>query len=279
MEFEKKLEKKAVDTGRGEIVYFAISDFPGRPTVVFLHGLSSNHTTWLDIMRILHEKGYNSLALDLRGHGFSDKTKKRSLYKLSVFTDDLKFILDKENIKKVVLVGYSFGGPIALDYTIKCSGRVAGLILISANHTNPLEYRKIKLLTPLAYGFLQMLSFLLLWQKRKRYYYYKQGESRGYWDSVWMGLNTMPLSVNFWMLSEMGRMDLRKAISQIEVPTLIIRGKNDPFVSKAEADDMSRAISKSEIITFQNPSHFIGSRSQDELSEVIFQFLEKIYCR
>lgn len=268
------LEERHINTKSGKISYYKDEPSPGKPFVVFLHGLSANHTTWLLVIKILHENGYNSLALDLRGHGSSDKTRKRSLYKLPVFTDDLKRIIEIERIKKFFLVGYSFGGSIAIDYAIKYPDSLLGLILISANHTNPLRYKGIEFLTPLGYGFLNLLAFLLLWQKRKKYYYYKQGESRDYWHSVWIGLNTMPLAVNFWMLAEMGRLDFKKTIANIKAPTLIIRAQNDPFLSVAEARDIIKTIPKAEIVIPKHPSHFLASRAQEEIAQIILDFVK-----
>ena len=54
-------------------------------TVMLLHGLSSNHTTWLNFMETLAARGIRSIAPDLRGHGFSDKSKHKAWYALSVF--------------------------------------------------------------------------------------------------------------------------------------------------------------------------------------------------
>ena len=87
------LEQKWLETDIGKICYFSNIKFAEKPTVVFLHGLSSNHTTWSAPMQALEKLGLNALAPDLRGHGHSDKTKKRNLYKFSVFAHDLEAIL------------------------------------------------------------------------------------------------------------------------------------------------------------------------------------------
>ncbi len=273
-DLQSQIEKKSVDTGQGEIFYFLNAPYAGKPTVVFLHGLSSNHTTWIYPMKALQKNGYNSLAVELRGHGLSDKTKKRDLYKLPVFANDLKLILEKENVKNPALVGYSFGGAIVIYYAARYQ-KEGSLVLVSASHVSPLIYKKLGFLAPAAYWFLQILAFLLLWQGQKKYRYYRHGESRGYWQSVWTGLNTMPLSVNFWMLSEVVRLNLKSILPRVKVPTLIIRAKNDPFVSPAEARDMAASLPKSEIAVPKSPSHFIASRSQKELIEIILGFLKK----
>lgn len=267
------LREKWIETENGKVFYYTNTPFTGRPTVVFVHGLSSNHTTWTNITKALHAQNFNSIAVDLRGHGLSDKRKTRSLYQFSVFSDDLYQILKAERVNRAVLVGYSFGGYVALDFAVRHSELVDGLILISANYVNPLVYKGIGFLTPICYGFLQLLSFLLLWQKKKRYSYYEHGKGRGYWHSVWMGLNTMPLSVNFWMLSQVGKLDFRKTVGTIQAQTLIIRAKHDPFLSRAEAEDMARAMPNAKIIVSNHKNHFLASQSQDEVSKIILDFL------
>lgn len=276
-DFEKQLQKKKFDTGRGDVFWFENKKFRDRPTVVFLHGLSSNHTTWIKVMRELDRAGYNSLAPDLRGHGLSDMTKKKENYNWPTFSQDLFQYLEKENLKNFILVGYCFGGSIALDFSASHPDLARGLVLISTNHVNPLRYKKIDFLTPLAVGFLNVLSLLLIWQKRKKYHYYRHGEQGGYWQSVWEGLNTMPVSVNFWMLSMMGKLNLAGKIGKIKIPTLIIRAKRDPFVSAAETRDIVRAIPDSQEIVLDHPSHFIGSKRQDDILKEILIFLEKIF--
>jgi pimeloyl-ACP methyl ester carboxylesterase len=228
-------------------------------------------------MEELEEKGYNSLAPDLRGHGFSDMQKEKKFYDWPVFSSDICQIAKKENLKNFLLAGYCFGGSVALDFAAAYPDFAKGLVLISTNHLNPLKYKKIGFLTPLAVGILDILSILFLWQKRKKYLYYQHGQSTGYWHSVWIGLNTMPLSVNFWMLAMMGRLDLTRKISCIKIPTLIIHAKRDPFVSAAEARDMKSAIPGSKEIVLDHPSHFIGSKRQDDITKEILKFLEKFF--
>ena len=235
---EQFLQQKWLQTGNGKICYFFSQEFENRPTAVFIHGLSSNHTTWLAATDALREQKLNYLMPDLRGHGYSDKTKRRNLYKFSVFGDDLKKIIEKEKLSQIILIGYSFGGYIALDYAIKNSFSPLALILISANHVNPLKYTKINFLTWPIFGILNLLAWLFLWQRRKKYYYYNQSTATGYWHSTFKGFTTMPISLNFWMLSEIANLDLSRDLAKIVCPTLIIKSKSDPFLSQTEADDM-----------------------------------------
>ncbi|MEK7647257.1 MAG: alpha/beta hydrolase [Patescibacteria group bacterium] len=268
------LTQKALQTKNGKIIYYADISFPERPTVFLLHGLASNHTTWLNIMDFLHSNKYNSIAPDLRGHGFSDKTKNKKLYELSIFSADLLGITKQENVSNLVLVGYSFGGGIAIDYADRYPEHVNGLVLISVNHKEPLQYVGLKFLTPVVSGFFNLAAALLSWQKRANYHYYKHGKIVGYWDSVQDGLRTMPISVNFWMLAQTFRIDLEDAIRRIKVPTTIVYGKRDAFVTRAEIDDMTQAMPGAEVVVSNNSSHFVSTNSQNETAEIVINFLK-----
>ncbi|OGF51694.1 hypothetical protein A3H04_03505 [Candidatus Giovannonibacteria bacterium RIFCSPLOWO2_12_FULL_43_11c] len=270
------VEKKTIESSRGTICYFKTAHVSGRPTVIFLHGLSANHTTWLNIMEKIAANGYNAIAPDIRGHGESDMAKERSRYRLEIFSNDIELIVKNEGLEKFVLVGYSFGGGIAIDYTIKHPSRVFGLVLVSVNYVSPLLYKNLGFLNPVVYWVLRIFASLLKWQKRKSYYTYDHASSAGYWHSTWIGLNTMPVSVNFWMLAETLKFDFRKSISKITAPALIVRSKFDPFLSMEEAEDMARAMRQGKVVISAHPNHFIASQSQKELYKIIAKFMENL---
>lgn len=268
-------QEKSIQTNAGKIFYWLENSFPGRPFVILLHGLSSNHTTWLGTMEVLRANGYNCLAPDLRGHGHSDKTKDKKLYELNIFSDDLQKIIDSEQIKDFILAGYSFGGQIAIDYAAKHPANTKGLVLISANHTPPLKSLGLNFFTSFASRALDLLAEIFFWQERQNYHYYQHGKAVGYWDSVRDGLRTMPISVNFWMLAQVTRSNLRDKVKKIKAPTILVCGQKDAFISRAEIDDMVKMMPNARLIISKNPSHFVGTNAQDEISQIILEFLKK----
>lgn len=273
---DKILEKKFIDSGRGEIHYSLKKSGQNPISVVFLHGLSSNHTTWIEIMEELERKGISSMALDMRGHGHSDKTRKRSWYKISVFSEDLERIVEEERLNSFILVGYSFSGAIALDYISRYPEKVKGIILISANHKNALKYKRIGWITPILYHIVNSFGWLLIWQKRKNYYYFEQGKTKGYWDSTLKGFGTMPLSINYWMLSEMGRIDYGNELEKINCPVLIVRSTHDPFFSQKEMEDMASKIKNCECVTLHEKTHYLATAHQDKIKDLVINFVKKI---
>jgi pimeloyl-ACP methyl ester carboxylesterase len=86
----------------------------GEP-VVLVHGFAVNaDLNWRrpGILQSL-AKEYRVIALDLRGHGLSDKPHEENKYGFEMALDVIR-LMDHLKIKKAHLVGYSFGGFIAL---------------------------------------------------------------------------------------------------------------------------------------------------------------------
>ncbi|MFA6171247.1 MAG: alpha/beta hydrolase [Patescibacteria group bacterium] len=272
---QDELVKKSIETGKGEIFYFTNSRHPGRPTVVFLHGLSSNHRTWVPAALALDNEKFNSLLIDIRGHGHSDKRKRKSLYNFENLSRDLDLILKKEGLARIILAGYSFGGSISLDFALRHPDMVSGIILVSANHAGPLKFIGPSWASPLADLITNILAWLLIWQSRRKYLYYEPWKGKSYWDTVWKGFKTMPLSVNLWLVSHMINLNLRSLIKEIKAPVWIIHSSYDPFLTKKELKEIKEAIPKVKIFTLDNPSHFIATDMQEEVAEIILRFLKE----
>lgn len=108
----------------------------GEPTVVFLHGLvMDNLSSWFFTMANPVSQLAQVLLYDLRGHGFSDRP--REYYGLEQQIADLAALLDEVGIQgKIILVGNSFGGLLALNFASRYPERVESLILVDAQLNN-----------------------------------------------------------------------------------------------------------------------------------------------
>ena len=68
-------------------------------------------------MEKLAAQGVRSIAPDLRGHGFSDMSKQTGMvYVFRFCGGDIRRIAAQERLQKFDMVGYSFGGYVALAY-------------------------------------------------------------------------------------------------------------------------------------------------------------------
>jgi pimeloyl-ACP methyl ester carboxylesterase len=123
------ISRKTVLVGGHAIAYQEAGPADG-PVVVLLHGLASDADTWDKAILPLAGHGLRVLAVDLIGHGESDKP--AGDYLLADFVDSLAAFLDVIGLPTATLCGHSFGGAIAMFFGTRYPERVERVVLVSA---------------------------------------------------------------------------------------------------------------------------------------------------
>jgi pimeloyl-ACP methyl ester carboxylesterase len=104
---------------------------PDAPVVLLLHGLASDSETWDRALECIAAQGLRAIAVDLVGHGESDKPTTVQ-YLLEDFVVSLRDFLDVLGVEKAALCGHSFGGAIAMSFATRERSRISHLVLVSA---------------------------------------------------------------------------------------------------------------------------------------------------
>jgi pimeloyl-ACP methyl ester carboxylesterase len=101
-------------------------------TVVLVHGFATNREeNWrrLGWLTALERKGYRAVALDLRGHGQSDKPHDPAAYGRAQLAGDVVGLMDHLGLGRVDLLGYSMGSHLSLRIALTAPDRINNLIL------------------------------------------------------------------------------------------------------------------------------------------------------
>lgn len=101
-----------------------------KETVVLIHGMFSNLSIYYFNIAPILAQNFHVVMYDLKSHGMSERF--TDGYDLENMSSDVLALMDTLNIEKAHLVGYSFGGLIALKTTIKMSQRIKQLVVIEA---------------------------------------------------------------------------------------------------------------------------------------------------
>ena len=101
-------------TVNGQQIAFRESAGHDRP-VIFIHGNSCSSSTWNNILPGPFGQRFRCLALDLPGHGNSQKAKDPSDYSLPGYAKVLTGFAAASRAQDAVVVGWSLGGHIALE--------------------------------------------------------------------------------------------------------------------------------------------------------------------
>lgn len=117
---------------RGETAFAATGreDFkPGAPGIIFVHGAGLDHTVWTLYNRYFAKKRFNSIAVDLPGHGRSGGEPLPSIEANAAWLLDLIQALELED---TALVGHSMGALITLEAAHQAQAGISRLVLLGA---------------------------------------------------------------------------------------------------------------------------------------------------
>lgn len=99
------------------------------PPALLVHGFTGSHAAWRpEVVDGLAER-LHVLAVDLLGHGGSDRPHDPGRYALAGVVDDLCEVLDAYDVPRAAWIGYSMGGRIALGAGVLQPERVESLVL------------------------------------------------------------------------------------------------------------------------------------------------------
>ena len=120
----EEMNQKELQTENGRIVYWVSSCCANKRTLVLLHGLTADHTLFDRQIRYFIGR-YNILCWDNPAHGSS---RPYSDFSYSRAADQLRDILEREQITEAVFIGPSMGGYITQTFMKKYPQMVTGFV-------------------------------------------------------------------------------------------------------------------------------------------------------
>lgn len=244
---ERPLEMSVVDSGAHE----------ADQTMVFIHGFGGRAAYW-EYQLEHFQVDYRVIALDLRGHGYTDAPTEAdgAHYDVPELVGDIEAALDILQVPQhFILVCHSFGGALASYYLKKNPDRVTALVIISsAVH--------FKLRWPGRFV-LRVQPRILTWL-RKILPYIGFNAARIYPPAHVVYLqNKYGLSV--W--------DGTEYLRNIKVPAMVILGHRDILFSQTAYKEVARLIPDVEEVVIPVSAHQVMVERPDAVNRAIERFL------
>ena len=242
--------------------------------VVLIHGFPFNKEMWNPQIDVL-KKDYFVIAYDVRGHGQSDVG--NGQYTIEYCVDDLIGLLDTLKITKVVLVGLSMGGYIALRATERNPDRIKGLVLCdtkSESDNNEAKIRRAQQAKSVKiYGSQKFANTFIPTivcentLKRK--------------PEIVKFIHTMiddnsTIAVAGMLIALAARTDTTSSLNKINVPTLLIVGEHDALTTTSGMTSMKEKIPNSDMHEISNAAHISNLENPEEFNRHLLDFLKKI---
>ena len=113
-----------------------------QPAILFVHGFSQSHLSWTKQFNGPLSQRFHLIAFDLRGHGWSGKpADDAAYYETQRWGDDVAAVLEACGVQRAVLVGWSYGGQVVLDYVATHGvGAIAGIDFVAGVIGNDRTY-------------------------------------------------------------------------------------------------------------------------------------------
>ena len=107
---------------------------PTGPEILFIHGFSQSHMSWMRQVDSDLAKEFHIVTYDLRGHGNSDKPLHAAAYRDSTaWGHEVQAVIDAAGLKRPVLVGWSYAGRVISGYlATEGAGKIAGIDFVDA---------------------------------------------------------------------------------------------------------------------------------------------------
>jgi len=112
----------------------------GDTAFLCIHSTGGDHRLFLPQLEHFSKWG-RVVAVDLRGHGKSDKPKKS--YSIETFADDLACLCEEIALRNIIAIGSSFGGNIGVDLACRYPGLIKGIVLLDSALFLTAKIRKV----------------------------------------------------------------------------------------------------------------------------------------
>ncbi len=259
--------------------------------IVILHGGPGLDQTYLQPQMLELAKDHQVIFYDQRGSGQSLQTAMIPRYvNLEQFTNDINDLRTELKLKKITLIGHSWGGLLALNYAHQYPKTVSHLILLNSapaddkgNNAFLDEFNKRtagiknKIKPFFNYNDFEKLSVDQITQIYKdifTVYFYNQKNI----DQLTLNFNKDSALSGFKVMNMIGSPikdgKFLKSLHTLKVPTLIIHGEQD-VISVNSARKIQTTIPNAQGIYLAECGHFSYIEKPDEVFKAIRAFLGK----
>jgi pimeloyl-ACP methyl ester carboxylesterase len=291
-----------------ELHYVTVAPAPGTvdhptgtaPLVVLLHGFPECWYTWHRQLDTLADAGYRVVAPDLRGYNRSSTPAGVPSYQMDELVADVRGLVEHRNAAQTAVIGHDWGGLIGWECAMREPEMVSQLAVLNAPH--PDLYRRRLLQSPSQLVRSSYVGALQLpWLPERLF------EADGY-RLVELSIEGLAAAdafstedvdrfraalersdapsgpLNYYRaiardtlsegLSSLLRGE-RPSPRQVDVPTLVLWGEQDPVLGSALTDGLDAVVDDLRVSRFHESSHWPHAAQPQQVADELRRFLAR----
>jgi len=247
--------------------------------MLLVHGITTYSFIWRKLLPYL-EKDYDVIVIDLLGCGSSDMPLDVS-YSIKAHEERVFAFIEQLGIQRFHLVGHDLGGGISQIFAVNHPNMLISLSLINTVAydfwpVQPIIAMRTPIIRQLLMGALD-LGMMKLFVKMGMFH--KDLVDDGLMDLFWKPLRDSKGRKAFMhfarCLDHHNLMDIADQLKLLDVPTLIIRGDEDPFLGASTAEKLHANIPASQLLRIDTASHYLMEDEPEWAAESILTFIRE----
>lgn len=235
----------------GACIWYA--SYGSGPPVILLHGGLGNSGNWGYQVPALIDAGHRVIVIDSRGHGRSTRDERPYSYEL--MASDVLAVMDRLEIAKAAVIGWSDGACTGLILADTHPERVAGVFFFACN-MDPSGTKEF-VLTPIVERCFS----------RHTKDYAALSATPDEFDSFVEAVSLMQRTEPNYSAAD---------LAEIAVPVAIAHSEHDEFIKRDHADHLVRHIPGAQLVLLPGVSHFAPLQRPAQFNAAILAFLARI---
>ena len=252
-------------------------------------GPGTDARLWDDFAKI--DEFLTILMMHPRGSGLSGPAA-GDAYLLPDYASDVEALRIHLGLEKPILMGWSHGGMVALQFAASYPDSLSKLILVDTSaylgeflgdieaavqefKSEPWFEKSLAALKAEWAGKYQTdEEMALLWAEEMKFYFKKFDDRAQAYHQRTKDLPVRIQPLKTFNDKEAAAMDLRPQLKDIQVPTLVIVGRHDFITNVAMAEEMVKYIPDVRLEVFEDSGHFPMVEEPEKFYRVIKEFVE-----
>jgi pimeloyl-ACP methyl ester carboxylesterase len=225
--------------------------------LLFIHGAGGNHRIWENQTRYFS----NAIAIDLPGHDSGDGRRT-----VDEYVEYVKKFCDEKGLKNIVMIGHSMGGAITLKFALTYPEYLKAIVLVDTGaklKVAPIIFEEIK------------RNYDNVMELMKKYAFSEKTPIEIKNKTVEIMKRVKP-EVFYGDFEACDKFDVMESLNKINLPTLIICGKDDLLTPVKYSEYLRANIPNSTLKVLDDAGHMVMLEKPEEFNKILEDFVNSL---